>query len=101
MLTGLICIDIDMGIRTFGHLDIWIFGYMAGSTEAIEAIEAIQAIEAILLMNHHNSETECKNIPRLIILRCVFEGPSRIHLYLMSKMLTRSRQRAAPGFKAP
>ena len=47
-------------------------------------------LEGIFLMNHHHSPTKCKNFPSLIIWRDVFEGPSRIHWYLLSKMLTRS-----------
>ena len=57
--------------------------------------------EGIFLMNHHHSQTKCKNFPGLIISRCVFEGPSRIHCYLLSRMLTRSRQRAREHFNAP
>ena len=40
----------------------------------------------ILVMNYHNSRTKCKNL--------AFEGPSRIHWYLLSTMPARSRQRA-------
>ena len=43
------------------------------------------ASEGISLINRHHSHAKCKNFPRLIILLCVFEGPSRIHLYLLQK----------------
>ena len=44
------------------------------------------APEGIFLINHHHSHAVCNNLPKLIILRCVFEGPSRIRWYLQGKM---------------
>ena len=49
----------------------------------------------------YHSQRECNMCIEMLILRCVFEGPSRIHWYLLSKMLTRSRRRATRGFEAP
>ena len=43
------------------------------------------ASEGISLINHHHSHAKCKKLPRLNILPCVFEGPSRIHWYLLQK----------------
>ena len=48
------------------------------------------APEGIFLINRHHSHAKDNNLPKLVILRCVFEGPSRIRWYLQGKMRERS-----------
>ena len=43
------------------------------------------ASDGICVINRHHSHTKCKKFPRLVILLCVFEGPSRIRWYLKRK----------------
>ena len=56
--------------------------------------------EGIFLMNHHHSRTKCKNFPGLIILLCVFVGPSGIHWYLQWNSHSQ-RRRGHGSLKSP
>ena len=44
------------------------------------------ASEGIFLINRHHYCTKCKKHTKLMILLCVFEGPTQIHCKLQGKM---------------
>ena len=58
------------------------------------------ASRGIWLINRHHYWTKCKKHTQLMILLCVFEGPTRIRCYLQGKMRRRS-DNVAPDSSRP
>ena len=80
----------------------WIFDWSLDFAEgAQEASRSPGSSRRHLAHESSPFSNQIKNFLRRIILLWVFEGPSRIAWYLLSSMLTRSRQHAAPLSQAP